>query len=71
MSEMNKKELRILKLLGYESTKESGAVLEHPQLWGLDKYVWDDDNFVDVLKAFAGLIQHDERRRLAYLILNS
>ena len=69
---MNKKDkIEILKLLGYESTKQSGAVLEHSQLWGLNKYVWNDDNFVDVLKVFAEHIQHDERRRLAYLILNS
>ena len=66
-----KDQLMILKLLGYESTKESGALLEHPHLRGFNKYVWDDDSFVITLHVFAENIQHDERRRLADLILKS
>jgi len=48
---MTKKQIEILKRLGYEDTQEDGALLQHR---GLDNnyYLWKGEKFNDVLEEF-------------------
>jgi hypothetical protein len=66
---MTKKQIEVLKMLGYEDTQEEGAILQHNVLWGnISGYVWQDDKFDLVVSGFAGLLEDSLRRRISYQI---
>tara|TARA_R110000822_G_scaffold27674_10_gene82386 strand:- start:530 stop:742 length:213 start_codon:yes stop_codon:yes gene_type:complete len=66
---MTKKEINILRLLGYKDTDEDGAILEHPQVTFPDCYIWDDDKFDDVLSEHSEKIASYERLSISRAIL--
>jgi hypothetical protein len=43
------KEKTILRKLGWWNTSEDGALLQHPNLSGMDSYLWDIETFEDAL----------------------
>jgi len=68
---MGKTQIKYLKLLGYRSTQEDGAALEHPCLTGLGSYVWQGDAFESVLANYSERLVVAERGRLAQKILSN
>jgi hypothetical protein len=64
---MTKKQIEVLKMLGYEDTQEEGAILQHNALLGWE-YVWQDDKFDLVVSGFAGRLEDSLRRRISHQI---
>lgn len=62
---MGKNQINILKTLGYKDTQEEGAILEHPYLDDITKYVWSDDKFQSVLSGYSMALVKAERKRIA------
>ena len=50
---MKNSDVQSLRMLGYQDAKTPGAVLYHPRLHGLGRYVWESDAYQDVMLAFA------------------
>lgn len=52
---IGKRQIELLKIMGYTDTQEDGAILQHPLFLRDDSYVWSDDSFEYVLS------KHDQR----------
>ena len=65
---MGKTQIEYLRLLGYKSTHEDGAVLEHPLLSGMDTYVWKGDSFTTVMSSYTSRLDKARRRFMAIQI---
>ena len=66
---MTKNQINTLVLLGYMDSFEDGAILEHPQLNGLDMYVWDDSSFNDIVEKFSNRLDYAVRKRCSYKVM--
>lgn len=67
---MTNTQIEYLKLLGYKSTQEDGAILEHPRIHGYEGFVWKRDKFKDVLESFEKSYKEGYLKRVAISVIN-
>jgi len=70
MSRIGIKQIGILHKLGYRETEEDGALCEHPTMRGIDKFVWHDEYFMDVIEKYEERIKRGLAQEIACLILS-
>ncbi len=66
---MTRQEREFLKMLGYKTSNEEGAIMEHPKMNIIDKYVWEGQKFRDILKAHNKRLHDGIAIRMAQKVL--
>jgi len=66
---MTKSQIRVLRSLGYESTQEEGAVLQHKVFMWEDRFIWADQSFGFVLDRHNFRLEEGIRRSIAKKII--
>ena len=66
---ITKQQIKYLKLLGYESTQEDGAILQHRRFHAMGRFIWNDETFNDVLRMYQSRLDYAVRRSIASSIV--
>ena len=59
---MTKAQIKYLRLLGYEDTKEDGAILQHKRLY--ERFVWRGESFQDVLRMYSARLAYSVKKEI-------
>ena len=66
---MTRTQIEYLKWLGYEDTKEDGAILQYRRM-GSDGFVWKGAKFKDVMQSFTANYKRGYLKQCAKSIIN-